>query len=735
MNDEQAKNCPESFRTPAAGLVTIEAAIKGSEGMPGAPPLPRFNMVAYTGAAMRLDGFYHPVVIDLASASVEKQNVPVPMNHDPERMLGHTDSIKISDGKITATGVLSHGGELTDRVAGSAKNGFPWQASIGADAKKYEFIAKDHYCEVNGRKQDGPCVVARGAKIREITITAMGADADTETHISARKKELEMDELTTYAETQGYRPLPELPAEVQARIKAEFEAKKKPAPPPTPPPPPAPPAPPAPPPEPNGIEAARKAWKVENARITGIHKETQADPGREATVEGKKVVIRDEAIGEGWTVEATALAFLRAGRTLGPGIGTPAQEELHSGGDMFRCRVIEAGILRAGGYVFGSQDSPRHPERNDAKHYTDRVFEVCDRAFPGGKVGLQQTLVAMAKLGGYTGTDVVSDGNLSQIIAAAFRPQMRASDGFDTASLSNLLANVQNKFLLQGYMAVESTWRQITAVRGVKDFKPSSNINFFGDFVFLLLGPTGEIQHAKPNDEAFSNQVTTYARISQIPRTMIINDDLAALTTIPQKMGRGAGIAINKLFWTTYLTAKSTFYTTGNNNYISGSTTNLQSSSLQTLWQTIKKQTDPDGNPLGADPAILLVPPELAVTATELLFAPTLVGTGSTSPSKQPNLNVFGTMTAMQKKPIDLAISTYMSNTSYTGYSTTSFDLLCDPGLFPVIECVFLNGQESPTVRVVTPDANLLGITMQGFWDIGVGTQNFRGGASSKGSA
>jgi hypothetical protein len=50
------------------------------------------------------------------------------------------------------------------------------------------------------------------------------------------------------------------------------------------------------------------------------------------------------------------------------------------------------------------------------------------------------------------------DGDLRAVLMAGFRPELRA-DGVSYASIANVLANVQNKFLLAGYMNVESTWR------------------------------------------------------------------------------------------------------------------------------------------------------------------------------------------------------------------------------------------------------------------------------------
>jgi hypothetical protein len=53
----------------------------------------------------------------------------------------------------------------------------------------------------------------------------------------------------------------------------------------------------------------------------------------------------------------------------------------------------------------------------------------------------------------------------------------------------------------------------------------------------------------------------------------------------------------------------------------------------------------------------------------------------------------------------------------------------------PVIESVFLNGQQTPTVEAADADFDTLGIQMRGYHDFGVAKQEYRGGIRSKGAA
>jgi hypothetical protein len=309
------------------------------------------------------------------------------------------------------------------------------------------------------------------------------------------------------------------------------------------------------------------------------------------------------------------------------------------------------------------------------------------------------------------------------------------------------LANVLNKMMLAGYLFGEQTWRDICAIIPAPDFKPIKTINLTGDFVFQKLNADGELQMAAATDEAFSNQIDTFGRRMLMSRKTIIDDDLNALTGMPKLFGIGAIDAFNILFWTCWLSGMgngpdaAAFWATRNvaagtlgggalqANYISGSTTNLSSTALQTAKQTFLKQVKPNGQPLGFDINILLYPPELDQTADELIN-PEARGLvyGGASAAKQPNLNTW-------RGKLKGSMSRYLSNGSYTNNSTTAWWVLTDPQRAAAIQVSFLNGQEAPTVQTAEADFSTLGIQIRGFFDPGVAPMNTRAGVMSKGAA
>ena len=73
-----------------------------------------------------------PVIVDLAGMAIPSQNRPIRFGHDMQSGVGHTEVIQIDNGKLLASGMVSRDTAAAREIVTSARNGFPWQASIGA---------------------------------------------------------------------------------------------------------------------------------------------------------------------------------------------------------------------------------------------------------------------------------------------------------------------------------------------------------------------------------------------------------------------------------------------------------------------------------------------------------------------------------------------------------------------------------------------------------------------------
>jgi phage major head subunit gpT-like protein len=310
-------------------------------------------------------------------------------------------------------------------------------------------------------------------------------------------------------------------------------------------------------------------------------------------------------------------------------------------------------------------------------------------------IGLQDVLVSAARKGGYDGAYKVTASNIAVVLRAAFA----------THNISNILAATYGKYLLTGFEAVESVWDQISLIRPLNDLKAATGVRLDGGFVFDEVGNDGKLKSADAGDAARTLQAKTYGRMSSITRTDIINDDLGALTAVPRRLGRGAALKFNSVFWTAFELANSSYF----QGATAGAGNALAIGSVETAYGAYRSLTDPDSIPLGITPKILLVPVGLRITADKIQTGNTLLASslGSTSGKVlEPQANVLaGKFTIVD--------SAYLT-------SSSTWWLLADPADLPTMEVGFLNGQRQPTVEQAEADFDTLGIQVRGYFDFGV---------------
>ena len=377
------------------------------------------------------------------------------------------------------------------------------------------------------------------------------------------------------------------------------------------------------------------------------------------------------------TVKAEMLEGLRAGR--GPAIHAtqPVLDE---------DQVTIAAMQVVGG--LGKQI--------EAKYGDSPMTEAANKR--SRSIGLQEVLVNAARKGGYDGVHKVTAGNIGVILRAAFA----------THNISNILAATYNKYLLNGFEAVESVWDQISLVRPLNDLKAITGVRLDGGFVFDEVGGDGKLKSADAADATRTLQAKTYGRISSITRADIINDDLGALTAVPRRLGRGAALKFNSVFWTEFQVGA-----TVNASYYQGATAGagnaLAIGSVETAYGAYRSLTDPDGNPLGITPKILLVPVGLRITADKIQTGNTLLASslGSTSGKVlEPQANVLA-------GKFNIVDSAYLT-------SSTTWWICADPADLPTMEVGFLNGQRTPIVEQAEASFDTLGIEVRGYFDFGV---------------
>lgn len=679
----------------------------------------KFSMTAYTGGAMRVAAFYDPVVVDLSGLDVGNSARPILINHthDLEHLLGQTESIEVRAGKLLVAGNAFPESETAKRVVALNDKGFQFQASIGASVIDREHIPAGKSTTANGRTFQGPINIARKSVLGEVSFVVLGADDKTSANIAAATHAAERKAMQSFQEWLAAMGLSidglsdEQKSKLEAKYTAEQEALKATA---------------TPPkgkkgktqPAPVVATATVEDEPQDDAEVAlaEVRAKRAADIKRIGEIEAMADTYKDrvekiadvqaEAITKGWSVDQFELKCLRDARPTAP----VAAPNIITGGS----NDVSGSMLEAACCLTGKLSDVE-------KRFDVKTLEAADKKWRGS-LSLQEMLLEAAWANGYTGRNFKSDPRAA--MRFAFRTNVEA--GFSTIDISGILSNTANKFLLEGFNHVESAWRNISAIRSVTDFKTITSYRMTGAQQYVKIAPGGEIPHGTLGEESFTNAAETYGLMLSVNRTDIINDDLGAITGVPRRLGRGAGLKLNDVFWTEFLD-NAAFFSAGNSNLVTTATYVLGAVGLKKVVETFRKQTDPDGKPLGISPKYLLIPPELEVTAEELFVSTHNNTGGSATTEKVPNRNVF----ANKYQPI---VSTYLSNSSYSGYSTTGYYLLADPMDLAVIETCFLNGQQSPTIETADANFNTLGIQMRGYHDFGVNKQEHRAGVRANGA-
>ena len=444
-----AMTAPASLQLTAKATIDLDAAVRWTAG----PSLPRFRMVAYTGSPMRVGGWRYPVIIDLAGLVIPSQSRPIRFGHDPLAGVGHTDAIRVEQGQLVATGVVSRDTAAAREVVASSKNGFPWQASVGASVDEFEFVKESQKVTVNGQQYTGPLNVVRKATLGEISFVDLGADGATSASVAAGAELQAGDthvEDATPQETDE-QTVPALSTGIARHADCRSSIRQRPLP--------------QPPWTTSGRERPPKSIAL---------------PPSDGSVADVSPSIESRAIREGWNEQRTELEMLRNTRPAAPAVHVPETTITGS--------VLEAACFMAG----------RMPELE--ANYDERTLELAARRFRGG-IGLQELLLEAAWINGYTGRNFRDS---RAVLRYAFGHSVEAA--FSTIDIGGILSNVANKFLLEGFFSVERTWRNICAVRNVSDFKTVTSYRLIGKDQYELVNPGGELKHGTLGNEQYTQQ-------------------------------------------------------------------------------------------------------------------------------------------------------------------------------------------------------------------------------------
>ena len=281
----------------------------------------------------------------------------------------------------------------------------------------------------------------------------------------------------------------------------------------------------------------------------------------------------------------------------------------------------------------------------------------------------------------------------------------RFAETMSTSDFPGLLGGVIDRTLLGGYRPYPTSYQDWCSIyRDAKDFRElERHFIDLGDGALTKVKEAEEYPYASLDEGKYTYKVEKFGRKFKFSWEAFVNDDLSALTTIPSRLGIAAKRTTEKLATSLICDASgpdATFFSEANGNKLSLA---LNAANLKTAAGVMADLSDKGDEPIFNDPAVLVVPPALKITAQEIVKTiQTEISSGDNTTIKTPGL--FGNL--------KVAVAPYISKIITTGtIGKTAWFLFADPAQLerPAVEIGFLRGLEEPQLFMKSANASMIG--------------------------
>ncbi|EFV6459115.1 Clp protease ClpP [Shigella boydii] len=299
----------------------------------------------------------------------------------------------------------------------------------------------------------------------------------------------------------------------------------------------------------------------------------------------------------------------------------------------------------------------------------------------------------------------VSGYNPMQMVGAAFTQS--------TSDFGNILLDVANKAILQGWEDAPETYEQWTRKGQLSDFKIAHRVGMGGFSALRQVREGAEYKYVTTGDKQATIALATYGELFSITRQAIINDDLNMLTDVPMKLGRAAKSTIADLVYA-ILTSNPKISTDNVSLFDKAKHANVLESaamdvaSLDKARQLMRVQKEGERH-LNIRPAFVLVPTAMESVANQVIRSSSVKGADINAGIINP-VKDFATVIAEPRLDDN---------------SQTTFYLAASKGS-DTIEVAYLNGVDTPYIDQME-GFSVDGVTTKVRIDAGVAPVDHRG--------
>ena len=674
---------------------TIEADISTESPIP-MPDWSRMEMV--------------PEVLLSAGAQIPKsRQVPFLNSHNRASItdqLGSARDVTISGDKLTSR---LHFSETASDEFTKVREGHVTDVSVGYEVLKRVFVPSGETKTISGRSFDGPVNVVTKWRLREVSLTPIGADAQAKlrglNHADfseeSRKGQFQMNEALRkllisrgmaegLSDDEAQRWLVDNTSKLADPVKEErmekvhLRSDKS---------------------EPAGITAEN----IANMIAEGTRKAIEAQQSKRAAFVAEVDSlceladlgdIKSEAR-ELTSIEAVRAFLTKSKSERAESIGNgPSIRVTGSGFERMQSDVSQAIALRALRETCGNEATvEKHmPTAGRSKNIGQwRNASLCDIA---------REVVAA------TGVDVrgLSREDIAQCaLFGSAKIGVRSSGAYHTTgSFPALTLDAVNKSLTAGYAETPTTWNG--------PMRQGSSVADFKDKHVIRMGAVPNLpvwnDNQNPEKASFADAKVSYAveaRSLEIDFSykLLINDDMDALSRTPSQMGAAAARTVNAVAWAQWTAnptmaydSQALFSAVTGYRFRQNLTTGAGAPSVTTvgaltnLMRQMRGENTPErtegADVLNLQPKFIIGPSALELTINQLVNS-----------AYDPNASV-NTMVYNPTRVLTPIIEPLLDASS-----TTAWYLAASPQQIDTVEVSFLQGHESPQVRTFMDERKL----------------------------
>lgn len=601
--------------------------------------------------------------------------------------VGHTTSIENTQKNVGGKGLFSVDNKISKRIINAASEKFPFEMSLGLDARKIKVEFFPNGTIANGRRFNKPTYLIKNSLIDEVTICEEGRDRAT--HLRLTNSKLSKSELRTIKNSAVKTdPLP-----LEKGKKVGTKQPKLPL---------------------ERPESVPKKRKITNSltasdvrtELASIMRIQNKYPEHSATIA--------EGLEKGWN-KAKILNAIKV-RRLENQLPPPVKVGRGAGST----QEVEARLVKT---------LCTNPEETLERVYGERVR---DRICNTPDMGIMELLVLCARAAGDNSFNGHSDaGRLMNFVGRYNRAllsgtvRLNNASGFSTIDMPNMLTRVtkivfEESWKIGGFFAKDMCYKV-----SMPNFKKTQRIRPSGGEPWQGLDNQGRIKHTSFGEEkAYETTLDTKAQMLMIDRVTAKNDDFGAVREMLNLMMEGAqmvpDIKLVRLLWqalgpffTAY--AAATDGTEGTGNDISGAGATLNQTNLEAAFDLASERQTKKGNVNWIDKiadnwTIVVGTNALERTASDLMNQKEYVSNTAANTLQTKDNRLYKKF-GIKKYP------QMVNKTIAAAAQRDAWLLWPSDKTYAPFSISWLDGVESPTVETVDAPVDMLGFGVRGYLD------------------